>query len=318
MSHEVETMAYNKVETPWHGLGKAVEADLTPEQMLKEAQLDWTVRLEPCYTVVNDQVYTIAREALVRSSDNKVLDIVSSNWSPVQNITAASFYNEFVANGDMNMETAGSLCGGQIVWFLAKMKESFDLFKGRDKVDSYLLFTNPHRYGWSTSVSMTPIRVVCKNTLMLSLSSNAKDKIIKVSHSQEFNPEEVKLLLVTAAEKLAKYKEMAQFLSQKKAPKEDIVEYFKRVFPMLSSKEDNKELSKSAKKCLDILPQQPGAELGEGTWWQPFNAVTFFADHVASKEADTRLTNSWFGNMRRKKVEALETALEYAEASPSI
>ena len=43
----------------------------------------------------------------------------------------------------MSMETAGSLKGGKVVWALAKVKESFDIFGG-DEVGAYLLFSNTH------------------------------------------------------------------------------------------------------------------------------------------------------------------------------
>ena len=73
----------------------------------------------------------------------------------------------------MEMHTAGSLKGGQQVWALAKIKESFDVFGKEDTVESYLLFSNPHQYGKSIDIRFTPIRVVCNNTLTFSLNSHA-------------------------------------------------------------------------------------------------------------------------------------------------
>ena len=93
----------------------------------------------------------------------------------------------------MEMHTAGALKGGQIVWALAKVKESFDLFKG-DTVESYLLFSSPHKFGQSIDVRFTPIRVVCNNTLTLSLDQNSVNSV-KVSHKRAFNADEVKDML---------------------------------------------------------------------------------------------------------------------------
>src|SRR5262249_51521796 len=145
--------------------------------------------------------------------------------------------------GSMNMETAGVLHGGQFVWALARTNESFELF-GDDRTDSYLLFTNPHKYGWSTSVSWSAIRVVCWNTLIGSLTSTSKDKIIKVSHRKEFMAKEVKEVLGVTKEKMKKYKEMAAFLGSKEATHEDMIQYFKTIFPTTSVKDPNK-LSKN-------------------------------------------------------------------------
>jgi len=317
MAHEIEIlngktqMAYAG-DTPWHGLGVSVPADLTPDQMLEAAGLNWSVEKVPAYAKVAGQDVKIGQSALVRSMDNKILDVVSDDWNPVQNAEAFEFFNEFVAAGDMEMHTAGSLKDGQIVWGLAKIKESFELFKG-DQIDSYLLFSNFHKYGFSTDVRFTPIRVVCNNTLTLSLNS-AVERMVKISHRKVFQPDNVKQLLGVATDKLAKYKDMAQFLGSKKAKDEDIVEYFTRIFPVSGSAK-SKEISKNAEIAMDILHTQPGSEYAEGTWWQPFNAVTYLTDHLAGRSADTRLTSAWYGYHKGVKTKALELAIEMAEAA---
>lgn len=319
MAHMIEMvngkaqMAYVG-DLPWHGLGTQVPADLTPDQMLEAAGLNWNVEKVPAYAEVGGKQVKIGQSALVRSMDDKILDVVSDDWNPVQNSDAFDFFNEFVAAGDMEMHTAGSLREGQIVWGLAKIKESFELFKG-DQIDSYLLFSNFHKYGFSTDVRFTPIRVVCNNTLTLSLNSKV-ERMVKISHRKVFDPGNVKEMLGIATDKLAKYKEMAQFLGSKKAKGEDIVEYFKRIFPVTGSGENKKkEISKSAQTALDILHTQPGSEYAEGTWWQPFNAVTYFTDHLAGRSVDTRLTSAWYGYNKGLKTKALEVAVEMAEAA---
>lgn len=347
MTHHLEIMnGKTKMawsgETPWHGLGTKVPRDLTPIQMLEASGNDWLVEKIPAFIEVNQTVQTpvpytaeqlakfkkakkkvpalktvgetklvrvkINAEALVRTSDGKVLDTVSADWNPVQNHQAMEFFNQFVEAGKMEMSTVGSLKGGQIVWGLAKVKESFELFKG-DKVESHLLFTNFHKYGFSTDVRFTPVRVVCWNTLCLSLDSNV-ERMVKYSHRREFNPEAVKDMLGIAKEKLGKYEEMAAFLGSKKAKNEDIVEYFKRIMPGADGK--LKDLSKNAEITLDLLEKQPGTQFAPGSWWQAFNAVTFFFDHVVCKTADQRLKQAWYGSHKSLKTKALELALDYA------
>jgi phage/plasmid-like protein (TIGR03299 family) len=321
MAHMVEMigdkaqMAYAG-DVPWHGLGTKVPSDLTPEQMLQAAGLDWRVEAYPAIaTLPNGEQINTGHSALVRSSDNKVLDVITEDWNPMQNHDAFEFFNDFVSAGDMEMHTAGSLRDGRIVWGLAKVNESFELFGGRDQVDSYLLFTNPHQYGQSIDVRFTPIRVVCNNTLTLSLNSQSKS-MVKVSHRREFDADLVKETLGVAREKLDRYKEMAAHLSQKRFNDESIVEYFQRVFPVLTKKEDSeKELSKSAKAALeDHLDSQPGAELGEGTWWAAFNTVTYMTDHIIGRSVDSRLTSAWYGANKNLKTRALEIAVEMADA----
>jgi phage/plasmid-like protein (TIGR03299 family) len=320
MAHALEMingeaqMAYAG-DVPWHGLGVKVSNDLTPEQMLKAAGLDWTVDPVDLFAEVGDKRLATGHRALVRSSDQRVLDVITDDWNPVQNHEAFEFFNDFVAAGDMSMETAGSLKDGKIVWALAAVKESFELFGGKDKVDAYLHFTNPHAYGQSIDVRFTPIRVVCNNTLTLSLNTKSKN-MVKVSHRREFDGDMVKEALGVAKDKLAKYKEMAQYLSQKRYSEESVVDYFKRVFPVLTTKtESEKVLSKSAVRALEVIDTQPGAEFGRGTWWQAFNCVTFMTDHEIGRSVDSRLTSAWYGANKNLKTKALETAVEMAEAA---
>ena len=319
MAHELEMvgdkalMAYTG-DVPWHGLGTKVPADLTPEQMLDAAGLNWEVEKIPAFADINGIQTPIGQSALVRKSDHKMLDVVSDDWNPVQNQIAFEFFDEYVRAGDMEMNTAGSLKGGQIVWGLAKIKESFELFGG-DQIDAYLLFSNFHKYGFSTDVRFTPIRVVCNNTLTLSLNSKV-ERMVKISHRKQFNPGNVKEMLGIATDKLTKYKEMAAFLGSKKAKGEDIVEYFCRVFPVSGSNENKtKEISKNAQIAIDILHTQPGAEYAQGTWWQTFNSVTYLTDHLAGRSVDSRLTSSWYGSNKNLKTKALELAVEMAEAA---
>lgn len=321
MAHELEmvdgkvSMAYSG-NSPWHGLGKKVPADLSPEQMLEAAGLNWEVRKVPAFVTINDSQVAVGQSALVRSSDDKIIDVVSDDWNPVQNQEAFEFFNEFIAAGDMEMHTAGSLKGGQIVWGLAKIKQSFELFKG-DQIDSYLLFSNFHKYGFSTDVRFTPIRVVCNNTLTLSLSS-AVERMVKISHRRTFETDNVKGLLGIATDKLQQYKEMAQFLGSKRAKEEDIVQYFTRIFPVTGSdskKDSKKSVSRNASLAMDLLSAQPGSKYAEGSWWQPVNAVTYLTDHLAGRSVDTRLASAWYGANKNLKTKAFEVAIEMAEAA---
>jgi phage/plasmid-like protein (TIGR03299 family) len=318
MAHMVETMAYAG-EVPWHGLGTPVSNDLTPRQMMDKAGLDWRVEKVPTYARVGDVEVETGMEALIRTSDNSVLTQVGSGWNPVQNEEAFDFFAEYCAAGDMEMHTAGSLKNGQMVWALAKVKESFTIL-GDDQVDSYLLFSNPHQYGKSIDIRFSPIRVVCNNTLTYALGQTANNSV-KMNHRSEFNPELVKQTLGIAHEKFDQYKEMAEFLSSKKFTEKSLIEYYNSVFPRtyVGKKGDNvldfADLTTNAKKAYEVLETQPGAEFGEGSWWQALNSVTYLTDHKMGRSADTRLTSAWFGSNQTRKQRAVANAIEFAEAA---
>ena len=322
MAHELEIakngeadMAYVG-ETPWHGLGKRVPNDVSPEQMLKAANLDWTVSKKQLFFNSEGGLVPTKAQALVRSTDNKVLTIVSDNWNPVQNLEAFEFFNDFVHAGDMEMHTAGSLKGGKMVWAMAQIKDSFTLFGG-DKVEGYLLFSNPHEFGRSIDVRFTPVRVVCNNTLTMALDSEVKHSV-KINHRSKFDGDSVKETLGVAKEQLSRYKEQAQFLGKKKYDKETIVEYFNRVFPSMSKDEVKLSktafpISRQAEEAMAVVHTQPGSNFAEGSWWQAFNAVTYMTDHKLGRSRDSRLTSAWYGMNRAKKEKALDLAVKYAE-----
>ena len=323
MAHEVEMidgeaqMAYAG-RKPWHGLGVEVSNDLTPAQIMAKAGLDWEVEKMPLsFTNRGGKLQSVNKHALVRSHDSKVLDVIGDDWNPVQNAQAFEFFSEYVLAGDMEMNTAGSLKGGKNVFALAKIKESFDIL-GEDQVDSYLLFSNPHEYGKAIDVRFTPIRVVCNNTLTFSLQSASKNSV-KVGHRTKFNADIVKQQMGLASQKFAQYKEMAEFLSTKRFSVESLIQYYNEVFPYTHKASEAptkvEDLSKNAKAAFDVLYTQPGAQYGEGTWWQALNSVTYLTDHKMGRSSDTRMQSAWFGINQSRKLKAANKAVAYATAA---
>jgi phage/plasmid-like protein (TIGR03299 family) len=315
---QIETMAYAG-HSPWGDIGTQVSNDLSPQQIMEKADLNWSVEKVNTYADYNGEKIPTGMEALVRSSDNKILTQVGKNWEPCQNETAFEFFNEYCLEGGMNMESAGSLKGGKMVWALAKINESFDVVKG-DQVDSYLLFSNPHEYGKSIDVRFTPIRVTCMNTLAMAIKGAAVNGM-KVNHRKAFDPAIVKQTMGIAHEKFEQYKEVAQFLSGKKFTAESLIQYYNEVFPRTYKGKDEvvvkayDDLTTNGQKAFDVLHSQPGASFAEGSWWQALNSVTYLTDHVMGREADSRMTSAWFGANQNRKANAVSKAIEFAEVA---
>jgi phage/plasmid-like protein (TIGR03299 family) len=328
MSHEVETMAYAN-ETPWHGLGTPVADTLTPVEMLQSAGLDWKVEKKALF--VDDLDTQInSHYALVRNTDSRILGICGNEYSPTQNEEVFDFFSKFCKAGDMKMETAGSLHGGKRVWGLAKINGGF-MLGGKDEVEGYILLDNPHIWGRSLQIMFTPIRVVCNNTLTQALRGNThKDATFRMSHDRAFSDEikqEAAEKVGLAMKALDVFKDRAEFLSKKRAKDQKVMEFFsKLVNPDLfqtaqEQSEDGlvnrSDLGRTVNRLLDIVHTQPGADLktSAGTWWGAFNAVTYYYDHVAGTDQDKRLTSAWFGSAATRKRQALDLAVEFAEAA---
>jgi len=318
MAHELEMvngeaqMAYRASKgLPWHGLGVPVEDDMTPMEMMKAAGLDWKVSKKKSFVEVNGENVETGQEALIRESDGKILTNVSGNWKPCQNEDAFNFFNDFVAAGDMQMDTAGSINDGKMVFAAADVKDGFTLFGG-DEVKGYLLFSNPHVYGKSIDVKFIMTRVVCNNTLSMALTEKGQPAV-RLSHRNHFNPEMVKQLLGISHNRIEQFKEAAEFLGSKRYSDAAFKTFLANVFG--TSNQEGKILSRTAERALEIVDTQPGADMSPGTWWNAYNSVTYMTDHEMGRSADTRAAAAWFGHNAKRKLDALNLAVEMAEVA---
>lgn len=159
MAALVESM-FSVRETPWHGMGEIVKEAPTSEDAIRLAGLDWKVEQKPIF--LQDGTQISGSYANVRSSDNSPLGIVGERYRIVQNIDAFTFTDALLGEG-VKYETAGSLKNGKVIWLLAKLPDKYEILG--DKVDPYVVFTNTHDGSGAVRVAMTPVRVVCNNTL---------------------------------------------------------------------------------------------------------------------------------------------------------
>ena len=317
----VETMAYAG-EKPWHGLGVEVSNDLTVDEMLEAAGLNWTVAREKLF--LSDGAEVPGRFALVRKDNRTVLSTVGPQYKPVQNAEAFDFFKRFVDAGDMKMETAGSLQAGKHIWGMARLDQTFSL-PGDDEVRSYLLVSQPHVQDKSLIIQYTPVRVVCWNTLTMALSQAAERGVFSMSHSSVFDDkikERAALVLGLVSEQVVSFKEAAKQLAKKKAGGQQLEEYFCEVLEFDPSKavlkkDGDPRLPRLLPKFWDAVERAPGQQLksARGTWWGAFNAVTYTIDHMMvtpANDQDQALTKAWFGSGAQLKRRALDLAVTKA------
>ena len=165
MPANVESMFYVR-QAPWHGLGVRVEEAPSSQEALRLSGLDWQVIQQPIATV--DGTPIPGYRANLRDTDHQVLGVVTDRYRVVQNGEAFAFTDGLLGEG-VKYETAGSLQNGRKIWLLAKLPDKY-IIEG-DQIDPYLVFSNSHDGSGSIKVAMTPVRVVCQNTLNLALSS---------------------------------------------------------------------------------------------------------------------------------------------------
>lgn len=296
MSNAVETMFYVK-EVPWHGLGTRVEEALNSKEALEMAKLNWTV--DATDVVVNGKVVP-NYIANVRSSDKSVLGVVSDRYKVVQNVDAFEFTDAIIGNGeiDVKYETAGSLQNGKRVWMLAKMPNTTIL---GDEVNPYLVFTNTHDGSGSIKVAMTPIRVVCQNTLSLALNSAERVWSIKHMGNMESKMHEAQVTLGLAQNYVNGMEEMAQTLQDIKITDENLKDYINMAFPIPFGKGATDRKIANAEglqnNFMSMYRSIDDVKKFGDTGWKLWNVASDMIGHMVSLRQTDTLAENRFINL---------------------
>lgn len=272
MSAEVESM-FSVREVPWHGLGTIIDEAVSSAQALELAGLNWTVRQEPVIYKGQDSGYKMN----IRSTDDKVLGVVGGRYKPVQNADAFAFTDELIGGGDVVYETAGSLSTGRRVWMLAKMPDTRIL---DDVVEPYLCLTNSHDGFGSLKVCMTPIRVVCQNTLNLALQKASRTWNVRHTGNIEGKMKEAQHTLGLASKYMEALAEEAEALYDIKIAPKDFKELTQTLFPITDEMSRRKEEAQYLLQC-QLKEAWEMDDLGniKGTGWGFMNAISDMATH---------------------------------------
>jgi phage/plasmid-like protein (TIGR03299 family) len=192
MAHDLESQngkaSFASFREPaWHGLGTVFTEEKNTTEMLEAANLNgWNVRLQDMEipsTLTSDKSYQyVLRTNPTNNTQTDVLGIVGERYVPLQNEDLFSF-GDNILDGGGRWETAGSIKGGRVVFgSLALERETIlDPTGVADKVKTYLLINTSHDGSIAIQASITPVRVVCANTLNLALNQKKKKNGVKQS-----------------------------------------------------------------------------------------------------------------------------------------
>lgn len=271
----VETMMYVR-EKPFHGLGTRVEEAPTSLDAMRLAGLNWEVESRPISLQGESEAIPNVF-ANVRTSDNSVLGIVTGRYRIVQNVEAFAF-TDTIIGGDVRYETAGSLSSGRRVWLLAKMPEQKIL---DDDVSPYLCFSNTHDGTGAVKVCMTPVRVVCNNTLNFALSSAKRSWSVKHTGDISLKIKEAKDTLELAQRYMSSLNEYAERIVDIRVDEEALEIALGKVFP----KKENatpREKAVEQKKHDDFMVCYFAPDIAKfrGTAWGAMNAMTDMVAHM--------------------------------------
>ena len=293
MAHELEIGSNGEVafaslrEPAWHNLGTVFQEEVNTNEMLKLAHLDnWNVRLEDVALpdgFSSDKSYSfVTRTNPFDNSQNDVLGVVGERYVPLQNEDLFSFGDNLLDGGG-RWETAGSIKNGRVVFGSIALRDSITLDpNGRaDKIDNYLLINTSHDGSIAIQASITPVRVVCANTLNLALSSFKGKKSVKqtfkIRHTQTA---EGKIAVAREALGLAhtyidEFSKIANAMIETEITKQQFDDIVALAYP--APEKDAKGSVKKYDGKIDLLQSIYVGQYNDtisGTAWGAFNALT--------------------------------------------
>jgi phage/plasmid-like protein (TIGR03299 family) len=280
-------------QVPWHGLGKVIEEAPDSVAAIKLAGLDWEVHQKEVYV---DGIAVPNYIANVRSDNGNVLGIVSERYQIVQNHEAFSFTDALISGGDVRYETAGSLKEGRQVWMLAKMNREYDILG--DKVDPYLCFVNSHDGTGAIRVLMTPIRVVCKNTLNMAI--NRASRAWSTTHVGDIaaKMKEAERTLGLASAYMENLNEEANILADIYVSEKRFTEILNEILP-INEKMNERAMNTVLRKREAIQRAMRADDIAKfrGTGWQVINAVSDFVTHADPARRTSTFTENRFARV---------------------
>lgn len=293
MSALIESLFYSGREVPWHGLGTQVDTAPTSKFAIELAGLNWIVEGKPVFDANGNEIPGYV--ANTRDSDNSVLGIVTDRYKVVQNSEAFEFTDSLLDEG-ITYETAGSLRDGKTIWLLAKMPEQKIL---DDKFDPYICFMNTHDGTGAIKVCMTPIRVVCNNTLNLAINSATRSWSTKHIGNIQEKLEEAKHTLGLATTYMSALDVEADILANTKVSDTEFEAMFDGMFPVDYKNDSSRKINNINELKLNLFKcyAQPDIAKFHGTGWGIINAATDLVAHTAPARLSVNYQANNFGKI---------------------
>ena len=295
-------------ETPWHSLGTKLNRPATSDEAIQAAHLDFTVEKFRLKTTPND-LSVESHFATVRTDTMEVLGVVGSRYEPIQNKDAFTTFDALVGEGEAIYHTAGALGKGERIWLLAKLPDYIRV-NGNDLVEKYLLLVNSHDGSSTVRVKLTPIRVVCENTLSLALNGAEQEVHVKHTVNAKEKLKEAHEILGLTNKLYAQLDTIFNRMGETLVHGKTLTDYIETVFPDRPESQDNSWMTKIRYEIVELSESGQGSEMASGTLWGAYNAVTEYVDHYRNARGDEtqRLKSIWFGSGERIKKSAFKAA----------
>lgn len=303
-NHTLGGAAFYALRTPgWHKEGNTVAVPASDPRALELAGLAWTADQSGLYTA-GMQVVT-SHKALTRSDTGEVLSIVGNGYVPLQNADLFSFLRECDATKTLEIETAGALGKGDVVWAMARVP-GLDFALGADVSKGYLLITNGHDGKTPVRIFPTSVRVVCQNTMRMASAERGERGTLaggwNVKHTAGLMPAlaSVSRAYVGAIESANATRAQAQALAGKRSTADSLVTITRAALDVVagpSETERSKQIREARERAVAAIRASETCDVAgtAGTLWADLQAVTEWVDHERGADAAERFRSAQFG-----------------------
>lgn len=309
MAHLIEEFAdgtasfFSARKPAWHSLGTVTENALNAETALQVAQMDWIVEKAPLQAVINGEIVDVKdRFATVRKHPKNdtydALGVVGDRYEIIQNHEAFKILDDIVDQSGAVFETAGAIKNGKRVFVSMELPQHIQ-FNNGDTAGLHLLATNSHDGKTACQIAVTPVRVVCQNTLTMALGSARSSFSIRHTKNADRRIEQARQALNLTFTYVDAFQMEVDELIATEYSNSDFFKYIERVFPLenvdnsLSVKNDTER-----KSVLMNLWKSPTQENSANTAWGAYNTIVEYVD--------------WFQNTKSDKVRAERVIASHA------
>ena len=317
MSHNLEqrgirTSMFSTGDVPWHRLGQHLDHPANASEAMEAANLDYTVVKKPLKAVINGRQYSDVPNAYatVRTDTHQVLGIVGARYEPVQNRDAFSFFDPLVDRDEAIYHTAGVLGRGEKIWLLAKLPDYIKIGPKKDPVEKFVLLYNSHDGSSHIRVKISPIRVVCHNTLTAALSGSDAEVRIKHTQSAQDKLAEAHQILGLTNQLYDQLDLIFNRMAVRKISGQQLVDYVKTLIPDNPQAENNSRTENLRNQIIHLHDSVEDAKQHRGSLFGLVNAVSEYTDHYSGqKDPNKHLRSTWFmGSGEQLKVRAFKLA----------
>lgn len=284
-------------EVPWSGVttGSAL-GNMTSEELLHEADLNWDVAKRPLWRKRTDGVIEQSAKSyeVYRTDTDVELGTVKTKYEVFQNRDAFAFGDSLVKNGQAIWTDAGMQNDGYRVFMVMKLSEDFTVL-GDDVTALYLFLRTSHDGSTAVNGYITPVRFFCTNQLQL-ISSTAKSKF-SVQHTsnigERIQKAQKSFAMATEYEEL--YRTQIEKLAATPITEYTLNSLLKIVIPDSRPKREAmiQDITTNYNTSPTVTPYH-------GTAYGAINALTEYMDHLKTqRNGNARFESIMFAEGRR-------------------